>query len=247
MEPTESASAIPELFYDLLSILMPGLYLLIAIYFAKKEIVESLTNAGIIHPTLTVIVVAYLLGFLLYSVSSFFVAKRFTTLLGNPSQLLLLGDPSEKYYKRNQQYFMGVPATSKHLREGVEDGVRQLRGQSFRITEENINEVFEYCRNYVMERSARRAISIRKEQAYGEMCRSMVVISFTLLLLLPIFKWWIGVPEKWFWWQLGVHAIFLVSFTYRYGQARLIAPYLIYATFTVMMGPSSGSELTLQD
>jgi hypothetical protein len=237
MEPTETvASSIPELFYDLLSILMPGVYLLIAIYFIKNGGVEDLIRSGIIYPALTGIVLAYLLGFLLYSISSLIVAKPFSWLLGQPAYFLLLGDLKRKHLRRHQWLFLGIPTTPEHLHRGVERSLRQLQGDSnFKITDNNINEVYEFCRNYVMERSARRAISIRKEQAYGEMCRAIVVISLALLLTLPLLRWLAGIPKEWFWLQLVVHAIFLLAFSFRYAQARLIAPYLIYATFSIMI------------
>lgn len=234
--PEGTASTIPELFYDLLSILMPGLYFLISLHFIHPDAVGRLRTDVVIHPAVTVIILAYLLGYFLYSISSIIVVKPFERLLGQPAHFLLLSDPSGKFLQRHRQLFIGVPDHSSYLRGSVERTLRHLLGNSsFRIDETNISLVYEYARNFVMEKSARRAVSIRKEQAYGEMSRALVVISLALLGLAPIFYLTEGRLEAGLAIQTAIHFAFLVTFSFRYAQARLINPYLVYVTFSIMI------------
>ena len=236
MEPTQSVSTLPELFYDLLGIFVPGLYLLVATFFVHKPIVRELLAEPLIHPAVTGLILAYLFGYLLYSISSLIVAKPFSAVLGQPTHFLLPGASTDKYLRRHRLLFLGVPPMADLLATRVAKGIQQLHDDfDFRISQANIDIVYELCRNYVMERSARRAIAIRKEQTYGEMSRAVVLISILALSALIIAHNVPSVVVEHFWPQLVVHFVFLVAFAFKYAQARIVGPLFIYVTFSVMV------------
>jgi pimeloyl-ACP methyl ester carboxylesterase len=245
------SEGIPELFYDLLSILTPGVYLLVAVtlLFGGASL-EWISNVPGLHPTLVAFFTAYVAGHLIYSFSSITVAKLFIFLSGQPiHDLLITTQPptwrDRLHGKMNQLFFIGFPRNNRDLASLVERAIQRItHNPSFKLTgTADLNVAYELCRNYVMERTARRALAIRKEQAYGEMARGGVFVTLTavlficiILLFKPEGMW--GIPpklEQFLPYQLAGHMVALVGFAYRYAQARGINPLLIYSTFSVLL------------
>ena len=185
---------------------------------------------------------------LIYSLSSLVVAKGFGFLLGKPKQYLLVGPEKKKKGKKketeikrhivlNRILFLGMPASESFFKEYVDEGIQRLTGDpGFTVQEkQNLSVAYEFCRNWVMEKTLNRAVFIRKEQAYGEMARGLTLVGF-LFIILVVLKIMVLGGERALWFQLGAHIIFFLGFSFRYAQARNIDPYLVYMTFCVLAG-----------
>lgn len=231
--------SLPEFFYDLIGIFVPGFYLYFcyAIIYDQK-VISELFEGSVLNETVATIFITYLAGHCIYTLSSYFVAKTFDRLTGNPIKILLGHTKTKGQRFVDRAFFIGVVSEDDHFKKNVEKCIGQLtKDVTFTLSNEDgsakldkITVAYEICRNYVMENAKKRAGIIRKEQAYGEMARGIVFVSFFSSIWLTI-KQTFGNSNGNFWPIFGFLLVSLVCFMFRYAQARRISPLFIYSTF----------------
>ena len=114
---------------------------------------------------------------------------------------------------------------------------------SISAAKDSMDTAFEICRNYVMEKSIRRASVIRKEQAYGEMSRGIILVALVSMIWI-IIKQIFGESTQYFLSTFFIFLFSLVCFSYRYIQARRINPVFIYSTFCSLVNESKQEDST---
>ena len=230
------SSTIPELFYDLIGIFIPGGYLFGSIYVALqlREITVGV-DFGATGNTFGILLAMYVLGHVVYSLGSITTAKLFAFLLGQPSGFLLSSTPPRRGHAfLHKMLFIGTPIDNSFLRKSVTQSIQRVctLSNSTDIVSKDPYLAYEIARNYIMEHSRNRAAFIRKEQAYGEMARGIVTSSVICIVLIGLLR-----PSFWVW-QLATHSVACVGFTFRYAQARFISPYYIYLNFGLRQSPA---------
>lgn len=236
---------IPEIFYDLIGIFFPGFFL----YFCSTLILPKDTFAALLkQPFMNEIVAAiflvYLSGHAIYSLSSVFVSRLFTVLSGNP-RFTLLGKPlSSKQKFFNKHFLLEDINHDKYFMETVTKGIQtHTKINDFDLKkQENIDIAFEHCRNYVMEKTSRNYSIIRKEQAYGEMARGIIFVCFVCIVGILVINFYYS-PVEHFWLVLAFLFLTLITFSFRYGQARHIDPIFIFSTFCTLISEKNGIEV----
>jgi hypothetical protein len=228
---------IPEFFYDLIAVLLPGIFTLGYIYFLFPEIFNVFVR---LYPHLNnifaLLLISYILGQISYSLSSELIAPLFTVLSGNPIKTLL-GKPIKNYQKRFNKYFLReVIEHDKYFVANVTKGIKKYTGnKKFDLdVGENIDIAYEFCRNFIIEKASRNYTTIRKEQAYGELSRSIILTSLIALLSLMFNGFSSKTVDHW-WLKLVITILVLVSFIFRYGQVRYTAPIFIFSTFCTFL------------
>lgn len=228
----KALDSLPELFYDVLAIFIPGFYC----YFCfsliyEKENLSKVVAIPLINETIDALIMVYLLGFVVYFLSSYIIARIFRFLFGDP-RFILLGSIPNKRQEFLNKYFLEEHSVStiEHYKKNVEIRIRFILKDANYEVLKNLDPAFELCRNYVMEKGTR-SISIRKEQAYGEMSRGIVLISLISLIILFIYTGYYGNIVNNYWFVFGLFSFSLITFSFRYGQARHINPIFIYNTF----------------
>lgn len=228
----KALDSLPELFYDLLAIFIPGFYCYYCFSLIYgQENLNNIVGVPLINETIAGLIMVYLLGFVVYFLSSYIIAKFFKVLFGDP-KFTLLGSELGKRQNFLNKHFLEEQSSImvEHYRTNVERGIRFVLKNSEYILKDNLDPAYELCRNYVMERGTR-STTIRKEQAYGEMSRGIVLVSLISLIVLFIITGPLGIVVNNYWFVLGLFIFSFVTFSYRYGQARHINPIFIYSTF----------------
>lgn len=210
----DTLSLIPELFFDIIGIFIPGALLYLGLDFMGLEFgIRSLNG---IASTVIIILIIYVTGHFLYAISTITIAK-----LANRVE-----------YSRKEEWLdLGVKSDispdSKQL-------LLQKISEKWKIPLENgidKKAAYEFCRNYIHVRNNERASFIRKEQAYGELARSMPVVSIVWTMYL-----WISSPESMIT-NLLITSFFMLVFIFffwRYLQARRIDAMFVYFGFLVL-------------
>lgn len=223
---------LPEFFYDLIGLFIPGFYF----YFCLSLIYDSVTvqkilQISFINETVLVLLLIYLSGHIIYSFSNYFVVKIFSFLVGVQTYILL-GQEQTKI----QKFFNKLLLVSKikegnnYFKKNIERKIRELTADnSFELTKSNRVIAFEFCRNYLRENFPRTANIVRKEQAYGEMSRGIIFVSFVSIVWITI--QYFLIPIDHFLYALLFYIFSLICFSYRYNQARYVVPLFIYSTF----------------
>lgn len=228
---------IPEFFYDLIAVLLPGVFALGYTYLLFPDMFNSFVG---LYPYLNnifaLLFIAYILGHISYSLSSELVVPVFSFLSGNPIKTLL-GKPIKKYQKKfNKHFLREVIEHDEYFTTNVTKGIKKYTGdKSFDLNVgENIDVAYEFCRNFIIEKASRNYTTIRKEQAYGELSRSIILISLIAIVSLVVNCFSCNTVDYW-WIKLGTTLLVLVSFTFRYGQVRHTAPIFIFSTFCTFL------------
>lgn len=236
--------SIPEFFYDLIAVLIPGVFALGYTYLLFPEISGTLTT---IYPNLNnvaaLLFIAYLIGHSAYSLSSEFIAPMFSFLSGNPIKTLL-GKPIKNHQKNfNKHFLREVIEHDTYFINNVTKGIIKYTGDTNfdLVIAENMDIAYEFCRNFIIEKASKNYTTIRKEQSYGELSRSIIlisIISFFALLINGIFY-----TTTNFWWtKLFINLLIFISFTFRYGQVRHTAPIFIFSTFCTFLSINNIKE-----
>jgi hypothetical protein len=222
---------LPELVYDLLSIFIPGLscYCAFNLIFSDSKLAR-IPDVMLTEKTFIEIGFIYILGHVVNSCGNFFVPKVFGRIFGHPMKLLLMSNPKRIHQTANGFFLMGLPSKNDFFIDNIEAKIQKITNSpNYKLDEKNIPLAYEICRNYVMENSSKRGLFLSKEQAYGEMSRSMIFISL-LIFFISIFRQIFYTRIAYFWEVFIIALIFLFSFTYRYLQSRYILPYYVYLT-----------------
>lgn len=237
-------NSIPELFYDLIGIFIPGLYLYFSfLLIYDQKAISQLLNKSFLNEAVFTILLIYISGHIVYTFSSYAVAKSFNRFGGNPITTLLGSPKSEKNKKFDRIIFIGVADDKDgYFKRNVEKGIRALTNDNtFSLTKEdgsanidNILIAFEFCRNYIMEKTISRSGTIRKEQSYGEMSRGIILVAFIGIVWICI-KQISGNYVNHFWYLLMFFVLSFIAFTFRYVQVRRINPFFIYSTFCFLI------------
>lgn len=224
--------SLPELFYDLIAIFIPGFYCYYCFSLMySQETLSNVIGFSAINETLAGLIVIYLLGFIVYFFSSYFIARIFNFILGDP-RFLLLGEKPNKRYELVNKYFLSEKSKdiADYYKTNVEKRIRLLMNDKTFTVKNNLDPAYEFCRNYVMEKR-NRSTTIRKEQAYGEMSRGIVLVSLVSIIWLLIITIFFGTIITNFWYIFFLYIFSFVTFSFRYGQAKHINPIFIYSTF----------------
>lgn len=216
-------SVIPEGFYDLLGILFPGISLN-ALLAGLKMPLFSAKIPGNIFELLSFLLVSYILGHLLYSASTILLPRLAGWLTQDP-RLQMLHPKQDDGYPLAELFAITGNAGNELTRR-----IRQKwkLPSSFPTTVA----LYELCRNYVHVKDKERANFIRKEMAYGELARSLVLVCFIGLSLV----WFSPLRRE----RITLYAVLLFGsmlvFFWRYLHAREINAALVYFNFLVLRG-----------
>lgn len=237
---------LPELFYDLIGIFIPGFYLYFSLSLIySQETLTIIQRFSFVNEYISTILLVYIAGHLVYTFSTIFIAKVFNILGGNPTYLLL-GEPYLKRQETFNRVFLRevIDSNNPYYIETIQNAIRQQTGNKYFMIKDfpNRDIAYEYCRNFVMEKTTNRSANIRKEQAYGEMARGIIFVNLLSLLLLFIKELWIEQTSG-FLFIVCFFTASLVAFGFRYGQARHISPVFIYSTFCSIINRSSDLEI----
>jgi len=237
----ETNFSIPEFFYDLIAILFPGIFTLGVGYLIFPEILVSLIETyPYLNNIFIFLFIAYIIGHISYSLSSEIIAPTFNFLSGNPTKTLL-GKEIKKRQKNFNKYFLReVIEHDDYFTKNVKKGIEKYTDyKNFDFSKgENIDIGYEFCRNFIVEKASKNYTSIRKEQSYGELSRSIILITL-LFAIGMIITQIISGSISFFWIKLGINLIVLLSFVFRYGQARHTAPIFIFSTFCTFLEVSN--------
>lgn len=229
--------SIPEFFYDLIAILIPGVFALVYTYLLFPEIADVITvTYPYLNNVFTLLVIAYIIGHSAYSLSSEFVVPIFRFLSGNPINTLL-GRPIKKHQKKFNKYFLHeVIEHDVYFTTNVTKGIIKYTGdKTFDLkVAENIDIAYEFCRNFIIEKASKNYTTIRKEQSYGELSRSIILISIVYFFALIINVIFFTTTSYW-WLKAFINLLIFISFTFRYGQVRHTAPIFIFSTFCTFL------------
>ena len=217
----KALSSIPELFYDLIAIVLPGYAVLIFLYFFVDDRIAIETPGGWVQG-LGHIFIAYLVGHLLYSLSIETVAVAANRFYGSPRVSELLETQSAgSNHRRNLE-----PSFSPSFRDLLRKEITLKWG----LAEADIDAqmFYELCRHYVAMRAPDRARVIRKEQAYGELSRSLVLVGLITGILSIFFALTPVIPTA-----LSCLAAGFIAWR-RYLQARKIDAFFVYLVFHIV-------------
>jgi len=229
MEADDSSQAgtlglIPEAFYDLLAILVPGLVVLCFAYYGPKNPwlpVPATLGEGAVH-----ILAAYLVGHMLSVASIQVVARLANRLHGSPRAMLIEANGRQPILPGARPFRPVLNDAFRHL-------LRKRMTNLWKLPDDALDGqlCYELCRTYVAARHAERTRFIRKEQAYGELFRSLTLVG-VLLVPASIFAscGWIAL--------LGV-AMAAGSWI-RYLSARFTEATLMYLAFFALTGTENG-------
>lgn len=204
-------SMIAEFFFDVFGIFVPGLALLAAIYWMGfVPIIKMPTNG---YEAVLFILACYLLGHALFALSQVIVPWLADRTIKDPKKTWL-DDKSP----------MG-PQLRDHLRAQVIS--------KWCLAPDCLPDhvAYELCRNYIHIQHSERASFLRKEQTYGELSRSMVVVSTICLVAVGFAPTATGT-------RMSVAALLitnLVLFYLRYLKARQIDACFVYTNFIVLL------------
>lgn len=207
-------SVIPEFFFDVIGIFIPGATLILALSWMDIRIEFSPLLQK--YEGFVILLICYLAGHILYGLSTFIIANLINW-FGHK--------PKENWFNLNHN----VKGVSKEVREELISEIRECSGEKGEISK-NKKYYYEFCRNYLNKYAPERAGFVRKQQAYGELSRSMIVIALIcfVISLSPVVsgeKSVIMIP-------LAVFSI--IFFGWRYIQARSIDALFIYTNFLVL-------------
>jgi hypothetical protein len=140
-----------------------------------------------------------------------------------------------------------VDGQSDYFKKNIEKGIKELTGDnSFELSkDDNIHVGYEICRNYVMEKANRAGI-IRKEQAYGEMSRGIIFVSVISIIWIIIKQFFVKTPIQNFWYVFGFIVFCLICFSYRYIQARRVAPVFIFSLFCSLVNEKDDYKVNIE-
>ena len=218
----ETLSLIPELFFDIIGIFIPGAILYIGLYIMGFRYQVQNINDFIL--TVSIILIIYISGHFLYAISTITIAKS----------------ADHIQYSRKKEW-LDLDVNSEITKE-IKKLLIQKIGQKWNMPIENgIDQkaAYEFCRNYIHTRNIERASFIRKEQAYGELARSMPIVSIVWLLY-----FWISSTNSLLI-NLAISSIIIMIFVFffwRYLQARKIDAMFVYFNFLVLEEQENKSE-----
>jgi hypothetical protein len=215
-------SVIPEFFFDIIGMFIPGVTLILAFTWMDMQIDLNLYLQK--YEVFVILLISYLTGHILYGLSTFIVANVINW-FGHK--------PKENWLDINHE----VRGVSKEVREELIHEIKKCSGEES-VVSKNEKYYYEFCRNYLHTHSPERAGFVRKQQAYGELARSMVVVALICILvsLLPLVsndKSIIMIP-------LSVFSI--IFFGWRYIQARSIDALFVYTNFLVLRKSEKASN-----
>jgi hypothetical protein len=224
---------IPEIFYDLIGIFIPGFFLFLGIsVILPRENYNDFISESFLNSTIVTLFLIYLSGHAIYSLSTVIIARVFRKLSGNPKFTLLGKSLTKRQQNFNKYFLMEEIDHDKYFSETVERGVKLHTDiTDFDIKKsENMDIAYEHCRNFIMENAKKNYAIVRKEQAYGEMSRGIILVCFICLFLLIVLKIFTDDISS-FVSKLLFFVLCIVCFSYRYGQARHVDPIFVYSTF----------------
>lgn len=211
----DALSIIPEFFFDICGIFIPGLALLSALCWMGFIPLAMLPDDT--YKAIGVVLASYLVGHLLFSFSQRSVAWLADIIHIEPRKTL-----------QDSKYPLGKLLTS--------------RIEAKWCLEPNClpqEVIYELCRNYVHVRDNERSSFLRKEQTYGELSRSMVTVS----LLCAVLVWFSSRPEGARLLPFIVLLVSAVGFFLRYLRARHIDAELVYTNLIVLLQEEEETNL----
>lgn len=203
----DALSIVPEFFFDICGIFIPGLALLSALCWMGFIPLAVLPDDT--YKAIGVVLASYLVGHLLFSFS-----QRSVAWVANKAHV-----------EPRRDLLDSRDALGQILKSRVEAKWCLAPGC---LSQEMI---YELCRNYVHVRDNERSAFLRKEQTYGELSRSMV----TVALLCAILVWFSARPQEARTLAFIVFLVSGTGFYLRYLRARHIDAELVYTNFIVLL------------
>jgi len=202
---------VPEAFFDFFSYFLPGLFLVLmaalninlCTFFPEKATFGT-------WQVVLYLVVAYILGHLLTTVSELLILRPMNYLLGDPANSLIgIG-------KAKISRFQAV------LDPSLISNITDIVTRKFKT---NIDQhTFFLCENYVRASRPDIGFLVRKRHAFEHLCRNLVVASIALMILMAHTAWQNQV----------LLALVLVVFFIRYLDYRVSWPKAVFENFYLL-------------
>lgn len=171
--------SIPEFFYDLLGLFLPGLVTIEMIVISPVTVNFGIVqNLSTFERILFLLSCSYIVGQMLTIISDLFVRRPVWFLFGEPSETLL-GSRKALIRPIPKVFESSFLETLKTEMEAVATGS---------LTSSRWHSRFDLCEQYIKQRDHPLGLQIQKRHAVLVMCRNMVV---ALVLMLPLY-WSLG-------------------------------------------------------
>ncbi len=172
----EFFAVIPDLFFDVIGIFVPGAALLFGIACMGYTVPIRQPTTG--FELLYVLIVCYLVGHLLYAASSRIVARVASQVQPNPKRMWLLCQRNAD--QAESEAIKGPPICPEHyvVNENFRRTLVEEIHEEWSISPKRTLDTkssYELLRSYLHIHDHERGAYLRKEQAYGELARSMVL------------------------------------------------------------------------
>ncbi len=210
------SAVVPEAFYDLLAVFVPGLALAagaISLGLTPPDKVGSSDLTG----GLLFVLLSYLAGHLLYGASTLIVASATSAIYPSPRRFYLSGDVGPRW--RRLGHF------EPKFSAGFRDRLRAAIEQEFDLSPDCLDAqlYYELCRTHLVSMAPSLSRFVRKEQAYGELSRSLALVGLIVAAIAVVRD------HDWYWAASG--ALVAALSWYRYAYAREIDAQFVYLGF----------------
>lgn len=178
----EFLSSVPEFFYDLLGLFLPGLLtitiIVISPAFAHSELAQNAKSLPTIERILFILSCGYIIGQVLTVLSDLLIRQPVWLLFGEPAETLLGG---------RDALVRPIPrAFQKSFLDPLKTEIEAVAPGS--LASRRKHSPFDICEQYIKQKDQALGMLCQKRHAVLVMCRNMVV---ALFLALPLY-WSVG-------------------------------------------------------
>jgi hypothetical protein len=221
-------SSVPEFFYDLLGLFLPGIVTielaLVSPLFSQSELAQRLNGLQTFERILFILTCGYIVGQLLAGVSDLLVRKPVWLLFGEPAEALL--------GKRNALLNSRPRAFEESFLKTLESELEAISPGS--LASHQRHSLLDICEQYIRQKDQVLGMLCQKRHAVLVMCRNMTLATF---LMLPLY------------WSFGNLARFLIVLCgvflfVRWNYLRTRRAELLYRTFHLTFSGENSKSAT---
>lgn len=177
----EFLSSVPELYYDLLALFLPGLVtmemMMISPVFANSQLAQNLSGVPTFERVVLLVGAGYIAGQVLTVLSDLLIRRVVWALFGEPAETLLGGTKA----------LLGrIPHPFEET--FVQTLTKEIEAVAPSLSLRTKHSPFDICEQYIKQNDQALGMLCQKRHAVVVMCRNMLV---ALLLALPLY-WSVG-------------------------------------------------------